>query len=76
MFITVSGLVVMVRLVGGTSPHEGRVELRLYNQCGTICLLPAIMVRLVGGTSPHEGRVELRLYNQWGTICLLQHQDQ
>ena len=27
----------MVRLVGGTSPHEGRVELRLYNQWGTIC---------------------------------------
>ena len=27
----------MVRLVGGTTPHEGRVELRLYNHWGTIC---------------------------------------
>ena len=39
MFITVSGPAVMVRLVGGTSPHEGWVELRLYNQWGVLCLL-------------------------------------
>ena len=39
MFIIVSGPAVMVRLVGGTSSHEDRVELRLYNQWGAICLL-------------------------------------
>ena len=39
MFITVSGPAVMVRLVGGTSPHKSRVELRMYSQWSTICLL-------------------------------------
>ena len=37
-FFSVSGPAVMVRLVGGTSPHEGQVELRLYNHWGTVCL--------------------------------------
>ena len=26
-----------VRIVGGTTPHEGLVELKLYNYWGTIC---------------------------------------
>ena len=39
MFISVSGPAVMVQLAGGTSPHEGPVELRMYNQWSTICLL-------------------------------------
>ena len=38
MFVTVSRAAVIVLLVGGTSPSEGWVELRLYNQWGTICL--------------------------------------
>ena len=42
MFITVSGPAVMERLVGGTSPHEGRMELRLYNQWGAIFFLYSI----------------------------------
>ena len=39
VFITVSGPAVMMQLVVGTSPHEGRVKLRLCNQWDTICLL-------------------------------------
>ena len=63
----------MVRLLGGTSPHEDHVKLTLCNQWDIYFFItvsgPAVIVRLVGGTSPHEGRVELKLYSQWGTIC-------
>ncbi|XP_052090218.1 scavenger receptor cysteine-rich domain superfamily protein-like [Mytilus californianus] len=72
-----------IRHVGGAGPFEGRVELNINGQWGTICdtdfdladaevLCPMAgysSIRFVDGPGPFEGRVEININGQWGTIC-------
>ncbi|KAK2171422.1 hypothetical protein NP493_1069g00043 [Ridgeia piscesae] len=72
--------VLNARLVGGSSPSEGRVEVFYRDTWGTVCgdkfsdVYAAIVCRmlhykLVDGPDESRGRVEVNNGGGWGTIC-------
>ncbi len=73
-------LFVVVQLVGGPNPSEGRVEVHSRGRWGSVCannatevslfkFLLFVVVRLVGGPNPSEGRVEVHSRGRWGSVC-------
>uniref|UniRef100_K1R131 Deleted in malignant brain tumors 1 protein n=1 Tax=Magallana gigas TaxID=29159 RepID=K1R131_MAGGI len=56
---------IAVRLVGGTSENEGRLEVNRLGRWAAVYTA----VRLVGGTTEYEGRLEVYKFGKWGTVC-------
>eukprot|EP00731_Ephydatia_muelleri_P010981 Em0005g1567a len=57
-----------LRLVGGSTPSSGRVEVQYYGVWDT--MEPVAPLRLVGGPTPSSGRVEVQYYGVWGTVLI------
>ncbi|CAC5424585.1 unnamed protein product [Mytilus coruscus] len=66
-----------LRLIGGRNENEGRLEINLYGEWGTICddlfdnidSSMACQLRIIDGAQEHEGRLEIYLNGAWGTVC-------
>ncbi|KAG9344121.1 hypothetical protein JZ751_012603 [Albula glossodonta] len=68
-----------IRITGGRTRYEGRVEVMTTDANGTqgwglICgegwsTREAMVIRIVGGRTEMEGRVQVKVGSRWGTVC-------